>query len=303
MGSAFRMALMLTVLLCIPSYLSQSQPVEQTSEPIQGQLLDVRYLSYECLTASTCEPTQPDHLIEYFSADWCDPCLQVSDQLNNHSENMSVILQHHPSALDETFLSDSKLRFDLEYRLLFYPSIVVDGSFLLTGSRQAMDLNTTMDNSPTNWSGFDSIEYVNGTLSWNASTGEVVRIWQLEPTPHTSLNRTHTNLARQLVAVPLNASSVAIETRDLPANTTFVVMLENEGIRQLSAGSLAPTGLVDVSPDDDMATAQVSSLSPSNLALIVAAFLIALLAPAFVLQRNIMVGGRQQDVPTRQAEE
>ena len=202
MGSAFRMALMLTVLLCIPSYISQSQPVEETSQPIQGQLLDVRYLSYECLTSSTCEPTQPDHLIEYFSADWCEPCLQVSDQLNNLSENGSVMLQHHPSTFDETFLSDSKLRFDVEYRLLFYPSIVVDGSFLLTGSRQALDLNATMANSSTNWSGLDSIEYVNETLSWNISNDEIVRIWQLEPTPHTSLNRTHSNLARQLVPVP-----------------------------------------------------------------------------------------------------
>ena len=303
MGSAFRMALVLAVLMCIPSYISQSQPVEDTSETTQGHLLDVRYLSYECLTSSMCEPTQPDHLIEYFSADWCEPCLQVSDQLNNYSEPTSVILQHHPSTLDETFLSDSKLRFDIEYRLLFYPSIVVDGSFLLTGSRQAMDLNTTAANSTANWSGFDSIEYANGSLSWNASSGDVVRIWKLEPTPHTTLNRMHSNLARHLISVPLNGSSVPFDMSDLAENTSFVVMLENEGVRHLSAGSLAPTGLVDVSPVDEMDTASVSSMAPSSLALIVAAFLIALLTPAFILQRNVMIGNRQQDLMVRQAEE
>ena len=303
MGSAFRMALMLTVLLCIPSYISQSQPVEETSQPIQGQLLDVRYLSYECLTSSTCEPTQPDHLVEYFSADWCEPCLQVSDQLNNLSENGSVMLQHHPSTFDETFLSDSKLRFDVEYRLLFYPSIVVDGSFLLTGSRQALDLNATMANSSTNWSGLDSIEYVNETLSWNISNDEIVRIWQLEPTPHTSLNRTHSNLARQLVPIPVNASSVTINVSDLSEHTAFVVMLENEGVRHLRAGSLAPTGLVDVSPEDGTEKEQISSLRPSHLALIVTAFLIAMMAPALILHRNEMLRDGQQDVVMRQAEE
>jgi len=303
MGSAFRLAMMLIVLLCIPSTLSQSQSVEERTEQPRGQLLDIRYISYECLTSSTCEPSQPEHLIEYFSADWCEPCLQVSDQLNNYSENGSIILQHHPSALDETFLSASKLRFDTEYRLLLYPSIVVDGSFLLTGSRQAMDLNTTLDNSSTNWSGFNSIEYSNGTLSWDTSTGELVRIWQLEPTPHTTLDRTHARLAQQFIVHSTNTSSISLNASTLPEHSAFVVMLENKGIRQLSAGSLAPTGLVDVSPDNDVMADQESSLRPSSLALIVAGLLMALLAPAILLQRNEMMRKRQRDVVIRQAEE
>ena len=39
------------------------------------------------------------------------------------------------------FCLDSKLKYDQDFRLLFYPSIVVDGKHLLTGSRQALDLS------------------------------------------------------------------------------------------------------------------------------------------------------------------
>ena len=115
-------------------------PADTEADNGSGALLDAAVLDASCLS-NTCEGYRPDHLIEYFSADWCEPCEQVSEQLRNLTNPHHVVLQHHPSPEDSTFLSASKLRNDADYRLLFLPSLVIDGEHLLTGTRQAMDMN------------------------------------------------------------------------------------------------------------------------------------------------------------------
>ena len=74
-------------------------------------------------------------------------------------------------------LTDSKLRNDEDYRLMFYPSIVVDGDHLLTGTRQAMDLESVMENQTVSWTGLDDVMSTNGTLRWNASVNETLTVW------------------------------------------------------------------------------------------------------------------------------
>ena len=56
-----------------------------------GQLYDVRIITAECLENATCEPTKPTHLVEYFSADWCEPCHEVSNQLANMTLDGAVV--------------------------------------------------------------------------------------------------------------------------------------------------------------------------------------------------------------------
>ena len=138
MASSPRPALVM-ILLLLSVGVATGEQAETSSD--EGQLLDVRVFSQECLNNASCEPTKPPHIVEYFSADWCEPCVQVGDQLSNLSSEEAIVLQHHSSSQDATFLSASKLKYDHEFRLLFYPSIVVDGQNLLTGSRQALDLS------------------------------------------------------------------------------------------------------------------------------------------------------------------
>ena len=217
---------------------------EETEANLPGNLLDIRVFSADCLVNSSCDLHQPAQLIEYFSADWCEPCEQVSQQVNSLNGTDHFIIQHHPSNQDLTFLSESKLRFDLEYRLLFYPSLVVNGNHLLTGTRQAMDLNYTLENSTANWSGLESMSVENGTLDWNGSAEDVLRIWYIEPTPHTSEGRIHPHLARSSWELNSSVSSYNLSQFETSTSGSFAVMLERPGVRNLTVSSDAPTGRV-----------------------------------------------------------
>ena len=237
---------LLTAVLLISLVPASAQPTQE--EANAGALLDVMVLSASCLSNESCEAHRPAHLIEYFSADWCEPCQQVSDQLRVYSDPSVVILQHHPSPQDTTFLSDSKLRNDVDYRLMFYPSLVVDGSHLLTGTRQAMDLNLTLENQSNEWSGLEQVRLVNGTLQWNASINGTLAAWLVAPVPHETTGELHPSVAYRRLSASADAGELMLSADSWVDNTSVVVLLEREGVRALNVASLAPTGSLD--PND-----------------------------------------------------
>ncbi|MEE2973972.1 MAG: hypothetical protein VX831_01885 [Candidatus Thermoplasmatota archaeon] len=237
---------LLTAVLLISLVPASAQPTQE--EANAGALLDVMVLSASCLSNESCEAHRPAHLIEYFSADWCEPCQQVSDQLRVYSDPSVVILQHHPSPQDTTFLSDSKLRNDVDYRLMFYPSLVVDGSHLLTGTRQAMDLNLTLENQSNEWSGLEQVRLINGTLQWNASINGTLAAWLVAPVPHETTGELHPSVAYRRLSASADAGELMLSADSWVDNTSVVVLLEREGVRALNVASLAPTGSLD--PND-----------------------------------------------------
>lgn len=237
---------LLTAVLLLSLVPASAQPTQE--EANAGALLDVMVLSASCLSNESCEAHRPAHLIEYFSADWCEPCQQVSDQLRVYSDPSVVILQHHPSPQDTTFLSDSKLRNDVDYRLMFYPSLVVDGSHLLTGTRQAMDLNLTLENQSNEWSGLEQVRLVNGTLQWNASINGTLAAWLVAPVPHETTGELHPSVAYRRLSASADAGELILNADSWVDNTSVVVLLEREGVRALNVASLAPTGSLD--PND-----------------------------------------------------
>lgn len=237
---------LLTAVLLVSLVPASAQPTQE--EANAGALLDVMVLSASCLSNESCEAHRPAHLIEYFSADWCEPCQQVSDQLRVYSDPSVVVLQHHPSPQDTTFLSDSKLRNDVDYRLMFYPSLVVDGSHLLTGTRQAMDLNLTLENQSNEWSGLEQVLLVNGTLQWNASINGTLAAWLVAPVPHETTGELHPSVAYRRLSASADAGELMLSADSWVDNTSVVVLLEREGVRALNVASLAPTGSLD--PND-----------------------------------------------------
>ena len=237
---------LLTAVLLVSLVPASAQPTQE--EANAGALLDVMVLSASCLSNESCEAHRPAHLIEYFSADWCEPCQQVSDQLRVYSDPSVVVLQHHPSPQDTTFLSDSKFRNDVDYRLMFYPSLVVDGSHLLTGTRQAMDLNLTLENQSNEWSGLEQVRLVNGTLQWNASINGTLAAWLVAPVPHETTGELHPSVAYRRLSASADAGELMLSPDSWVDNTSVVVLLEREGVRALNVASLAPTGSLD--PND-----------------------------------------------------
>ena len=277
--------------------------VQANTSTEQGELLDVRVFSLECLENASCEPTQPSHLIEYFSADWCEPCVQVGEQLSNLSSDEAVVLQHHSSPQDATFLPHSKLKYDQDFRLLFYPSIVVDGKHLLTGSRQALDLPTVMENETATWSGLESLRLENSTLIWNESDAGIVSVWMLAPTAHQTSGKIHPAVAYEHVSVNATQGSLTLDERQIRENSSFVVLMEQPGRRSLTVASLAPTGQVDVSDGQEVATTPIRAIFDRDFALIVGMVLVLSLAPAFVIHRELMTGSREPKVSTNDEEE
>ena len=300
MGSLPR-PVFVVVLLLLSVGVATGEQADTSSD--EGQLLDVRVFSQECLNNASCEPTKPPHIVEYFSADWCEPCVQVGDQLSNLSSEEAIVLQHHSSSQDATFLSASKLKYDHEFRLLFYPSIVVDGQNLLTGSRQALDLNSVMENSTPAWSGLESLRVENTTLSWDASLNGTVSVWMLAPTPHQLSGKIHPAVAYEHVAVEAVEGSITLDEEGLRENTSFVVLLEQPGRRTLTVASLAPTGSVDVSDGREVATTTLTGWFNADFAMVVGLVLVLSLAPAFVLHRELMTGSREQKAPMGDQEE
>lgn len=283
----FSVPFLLATLMIFPVIPTQGlQDENLVDEP--GSLLDVRVFSADCLTDVVCELHQPDHLLEYFSADWCEPCEQVSQQVNALNLTDTFVIQHHSSNQDLTFLSESKLRFDLEFRLLFYPSLVVDGEQLLTGTRQAMDLNSTLNDSTPNSSGLESMSLRNGTVSWNATEEHVVRIWYIEPTPHSIENRIHPHLARASWELNSSISSLNLTQFETAGNGSFAVMLERPGIRTLTVSSEAPTGRVEVDGQESAKSSEDQRWNPAWLAAGTAGGLLVLLLPALFMHRRLM---------------
>lgn len=291
---------LLTAVLLLSLVPASAQPTQE--EASAGALLDVMVLSASCLSNESCEADRPAHLIEYFSADWCEPCQQVSEQLRMSSDPSVVILQHHPSPQDRTFLSDSKLRNDVDYRLMFYPSLVVDGTHLLTGTRQAMDLNLTLDNQSNVWSGLEQVEVVNGTLQWNASINGTLAAWLVAPVPHETTGELHPSVAYRRLSAPANSGELVLNADSWMDNTSVVVLLEREGVRTLNVASLAPTGSLD--PNDggeDLPERQRES--EATLPLLVGLALVLALLPAMASHVRLLRTKGDVAIPENGSEE
>ena len=287
-------AVVLLLLVLNTGVVSANQ--NETTEE-EGRLLDARTFTHACFENASCEPSQPTHLVEYFSADWCEPCVQVGELLDNLSDEKAVVLQHHASPQDATFLSDSKLKYDQEFRLLFYPSVVVNGKHLLTGSRQALDLESVMENNTPTWYGLESLMVENQTMTWNASREGTVSVWLLAPTPHQTSGKIHHSVAYERLEVDAGAGTLTIDSDQLRANTSFVVLLEEPGRRTLSVASLAPTGPVDISEGGEVSTSPGTGWFDREMAMMVGLVLVLALAPAFVIHRELMTGAQPQKRP------
>lgn len=302
-GPRRRSALVLITLL-----LALSAPAVVASQATEGedlyaQRLDVRVVPASCVTSENCTVMQPTHLVEYFSADWCEPCEQVTQQLENISDETVVVLQHHPSPSDASFLSASKERFDQTYRLLFLPSLVVDGAHLLTGTRQAMDLPAVLNNSSLPTSSLESLRVENGTMTWQAPHSTVLRVWYAEPTPHETNGKIHDSLARAMVEVNSSAGTMNLST--LPSNPTgvFVVVLEQPGTAALTVASLAPTGLMDLSDITTDQTGHQNGFGQGGWVMLATLGLVLLLLPALVMHRGLMKNSEHERHADSSAEE
>ena len=296
------MAILLTIILSSQS----TAHIGHFGEYAPAKMYDVKTFEVDCaLTNETCIANETTHFIEYFSADWCEPCALVSQELESLNRSDTIIIQHHPSPADLHFYSESNIRLYETYGFWGVPDVVLNGEGLLVGPSQSNELEVTLDNFTREWNGFLELTLTNGTLSWQADDGHVVHVWITKNRPHeyTNLdqplvvsNHAYANVTDQVFNYT-NDSNQTEETYHIYNSsmnisdlldenvTSIVVTLETPGRIPLSrASSLSSQGydLVDEGPNDLVPTDSKSG-SESDLAIAVFGFMLAAIIPAFIM--------------------
>lgn len=286
MPSAVNTAFAIALILFFPTVAVSGQSADRNS----GAVLDVMMFDATCLNQTECELVRPTHLVEYFAADWCEPCYEVSPLVNNLTVSDALVLQHPSSPVDQAYMSLSNQRFEQDYRLVFYPSIVVDGSALLTGARQALDLTTVIENSTTAWGGLESLSTENGTLLVNDSDlgDHQLTMWVTQPMRNSAGNMTHAHLVTTALVLNTSEGSIDLANLSLPSQSTVVLVLESIGPKRLTVASLAPTGEMEIVGAEEEDRTAVVNRAPWALPALVGGALLFAIAPAMLMHRRLM---------------
>ena len=200
----------------------------------EGYVADVIVVDLNCEENHTCV-SRPSHIVEYFGADWCDECPKVEEQLRNMTDDSVITVSHRPSTSDDFWLQESKDRFLEVYGLWGYPSVAVDGHYMLAGPTQARELDTLISDYDSNYSGITNVTLTGDNISIDGNfTNMTVDIWTI------SANQSKTNL------VTNHTNYSATQTVDVEGDL-LVIVLSKPGYIALASGSSMPAN--DYIPD------------------------------------------------------
>ena len=261
------------------------------SDDEAASIHDVKTFDIQCaLTNETCIASSTTHLIEYFSADWCEPCDLVSAELNALNRTDVTVLQHHPSPLDLHFLSDSKFRFETTYGFWGVPDLVLNGEGLLTGPSQSQELGLVLDNFSREWSGFTSISLNNGTLSWASDDGDEVHVWITENGAHEINNQDQINVVHHHIAIGSEIQTLDISSFINENTTNIVVTLESPGRFELrSASTLSSQGYSLIDEESDQNGLEITKQGREyDMAIAVFGLSMAAFIPALIMYVRIV---------------
>lgn len=301
-------ALLAAVLLTVILSSQTVAHIGHFGEYAPAKMYDVRVFDVECaLSNESCDSQETTHFIEYFSADWCEPCALVSEELDSLNRTDTTIIQHHPSPADLHFYSESNIRLYETYGFWGVPDVVLNGEGLLVGPSQSNELESTLDNFSREWNGFLELNLTNGTLSWQADDGHIVHVWITKNRPHEYTNadqplvvtdHAYANVTNEVfnytndsgegneTELPYHVYNSSMNISDLLDEnvTSIVVTLETPGRIPLTrASSLSSQGydLVDEGPNEFL-TDEPREGGESDLAIAVFGFLLAAIIPAFI---------------------
>ena len=200
----------------------------------EGYIIDVIVVDLECEENYTCV-SRASNIIEYFGADWCDECPDVEKTLNETPNQSEIILSHRPSTTDEFWLPASRERFLDVYGLWGYPTIALDGHYILAGPTQAKELNSLLSNSISNYSGITNATLDNNSLSLEGQFDNLsIDVWTVISDGNiTNLALNHTNYSQSNI---VNTDGEKL-----------IIVLSNPGYIALQSGSSIPAG--DYDPD------------------------------------------------------
>ncbi len=200
----------------------------------EGYIVDILVIDLDCEENETCV-SRPSNIVEYFGADWCLECPEVEQQLNETSNQSAIILNHRPSSSDDFWLPESRERFLEVYGLWGYPTLTIDGHYILAGPTQSRELDTLLSDSNSNYSGITNVSLDNNNLTVEGSfEGQNIDVWTVSSnSKHRNLVTNHTNLSE--------TNLVSIDGEKL------VIVVSHPGYIALVSGSTLPAN--DYIPD------------------------------------------------------
>ncbi|HIH53075.1 MAG TPA: hypothetical protein HA286_02230 [Candidatus Poseidoniaceae archaeon] len=92
-----------------------------------------------------CDTDSTLRVVEYFGADWCEPCRPVEAMLDGLDREDVLVVRHAPSPQDPGYSNLSFHRFDGHYGLLSLPAIVIDGHAVLSGETMTLRLEEALN--------------------------------------------------------------------------------------------------------------------------------------------------------------
>ena len=158
---------------------------------------------------------------------------------------------------------------------------------LLTGSGQGQELNQALAGMTTNFSGIDDFAYSDGIIYWNTSTNHNLTVWKIEPTKHEFDNRTLDNLAVDMKIINNHQRSENLSMWITNSTTRLIIILQDDGLRQLQSLSSNPTGEMDLSEREPMLGDLLLHDGSYNLAIITFIALMIALLPALISFRKL----------------
>ena len=281
---------LIVVLLTIisPFATSTEDAVQQPQSGAQNGTLDVYILDLPCDVNSTCDISSPTHLVEYFGADWCEPCESIELSLTPLDYNDVALIQHHPSVQDQSYLNYSKQIFEEQYRLLFIPSIVINSNSLLTGAVQGQELNQSLIGTDYEFTGIDDISVENGMLFWNTSTNYNLTVWRLEQIKHEYDNRTLPYLAVDRLMLANDQRQHNISHLQTQSEGRLVFVLQDDSMpKTLQSISTSPTGEKSLSELEEDSSNIFTYDGGYDLAIIIFVMLFLALLPALFWFRKL----------------
>jgi hypothetical protein len=115
------------------------------------------------------EVHQVDHVVELFTAQWCDPCRPAefsADQLDESHPDVAIVELHSSNLSDDQYIVEAQQRHE-QAGVKDYPTFVVDNRWRLMSRSQAREIDDLVD----------AIEPLGSSLGGTASrVGGVIRI-------------------------------------------------------------------------------------------------------------------------------
>ena len=281
------MVFLISSMLIMPFSAAENEIGNNDLETDSSDILDVFVIDLPCNINAICEPSRPEHMIEYFGADWCEPCESLELLLDTLDFEKIALIQHHPSVLDQSYLNYSKNKFDNTYRLLFIPSLVINSNSLLTGVTQGMELNQSLTQMDKNFSGIDNLSISNGMVYWNTTTNYNLTIWKLESVKHELDNRTLPYLAVDKMVIPNSSREQNISMWLNDSTSRLIFVLQEDRVQPLQSLSTSPTGEKDLNDESNEDYDLLAYDGGYDIALITFIGLFLCLMPALIWFRKL----------------